>query len=462
MNENHVLGAGQMTPRFWLQRIHLANFRCFNDLSIDFDRHLTVLIARNGQGKTAILDAITILVGTFVGSFYTGRGKGIATSDVTLWITNQNPLSMAPQYSTVLSGEGDICGQMIQWSRSLNSPKSKTTVKDARNLTSIARKMQSEVTDNKVNILPVMAYYGTGRLWSHKKKTERKLFESGFYDRTAGYQDCLDSESSYKYFEDWFRYASKTLAESEYRKKESRVMDVSVGKSSYSGMIDAVRHAVDVCLRVINWSCIRYSFMHQALVMEHPQQGVLEVGQLSDGVRNMIGMVADIAYRMVQLNSHLGADATLLTPGLVLIDEVDMHLHPEWQQTVLCSLSDAFPNVQFVVTTHSPQVVSSVDKDKVRIISQNIDDEFVVFNPVVQTYGRSNADVLQTAMGVSPEVHTRQTDDLRRYLSLVEQGQGEGGDAQKLRGELNAVFGPDHPLLIKADMASRRRRALER
>jgi predicted ATP-binding protein involved in virulence len=79
-------------------------------------------------------------------------------------------------------------------------------------------------------------------------------------------------------------------------------------------------------------------------------------------------MVADLAHRCVRLNPHFGAEAAVRSPGLVLIDEVDMHLHPAWQQSVLAALRRAFKNMQFIVTTHSPQVISTVPARCIRIL----------------------------------------------------------------------------------------------
>ena len=458
MNGTHPNGDGISSDRLWLKNINIKNFRCFDELSIDFHRQLTVLIARNGLGKTAVLDAIVTLFGTFVGSFYNGQGKGIDVRDVRLAITNQIPLEMEPQYSTILSANGEIFGEQIEWSRNLNSPKSGTTIKDAKSLTDIAKFMQLHVTENKPVTLPIIAYYGTGRLWSHKKKTGNKLFKSGFFGRTSGYQDCLDPASSYKYFEDWFQNAAKGVADYRLRKNESRI-DVPI-EERYSELLDVIKQAVNVCLAPMGWRDIRYSFFHQALVMEHADYGLLEVGQLSDGVRNMVAMVADIAYRIVQLNSYLRQEAARRTPGLVLIDEVDMHLHPEWQQIVLGRLMEAFPMVQFVVTTHSPQVVSTITNDNIRLLAKNINNRFIAYPPAARSFGRSSADVLQSIMDVDPLPQNEETRRLRSYLSSVEQDDLNKQEWTQLREELNQIFGPDHPFLMKADMVIRRRRVL--
>jgi predicted ATP-binding protein involved in virulence len=408
----------EQSRRTWLRRIELRNYRCFSQLTVDLDEHLTVLIARNGAGKTSVLDAMAAAFGTFVGSFYTGKRSGIDNEDVRLARTKPELNEMEPQYPSALIATGEIDGQSIQWARWLNTPKSGTTVKEARPLTVIGERMQKQVTEKQTVLLPLIAYYGTGRLWNQKKKTEKKVFESEFYSRTAGYQDCLDPASSYKFFEDWFRYAARADSDLRNQQRERMGARYVEMETAYSPLIFAIRQAVDECLQISGWHNLRWSFSHQAIVMEHVDHGVLEVGQLSDGVRNMIALVADIAYRMARINSDLGRDAAKKTPGLVLIDEVDMHLHPEWQQVVLKTLTLAFPGVQFVLTTHSPQVITSLHRENVRLLDENLSGEEVAAVPSAHTYARSNADVMQSVMGVTPEPVVDETESLRKYMAL--------------------------------------------
>lgn len=448
-------------PRTFLERIELSNYRCFAHLAVPMHPELTVLIARNGAGKTSVMDAIAIAFGTFVGGFLAGTGIGANQRDVRLRLTNPELREMEPQYPLKITAVGMVNGLQITWSRNVNSSKSGTTIKDAKPLTLIGEDLQRAVTDHKPVVLPLLAYYGTGRLWKQKKVTERKAFSSEFHSRTSGYQDCLDPASSYKFFLDWFRYAANANAEALNRQRERNVSQSDLVESAYAGLIAAVRGAVDECLKSSGWQNLRYSFTHQSVVMEHPEHGLLEVGQLSDGVRNMIALVADVAYRMVRLNSHFGADAAKRTPGIVMIDEVDMHLHPDWQQHVLASLRRAFPSIQLIVTTHSPQVLSTVRKEHIRVLGLNVDGEAVAVEPLARTYGRSNADVLQATMGVPPEPPIEGSDLLRRYLSLVEQAPLDDPYIPLWRTELVEIFGVDHPSLIRAEMVVRRRRALE-
>ncbi|MDO5101270.1 MAG: AAA family ATPase, partial [Eubacteriales bacterium] len=181
--------------------------------------------------------------------------------------------------------------------------------------------------------------------------------------RSSGYVECLEPSGSYNTFGQWFRYASESELEYDRIIAEKQLPD----KNPYRDILTAVRKAIIECIGSMGWTDLKYSFAAQNLLLCHPQKGELPLEAMSDGARSVISMAADIAYRMARLNPDLGENVTLKTPGVVLIDEVDMHLHPSWQQTVINDLARAFPLVQFIVTTHSPQLLTSVPAESIRI-----------------------------------------------------------------------------------------------
>ena len=190
--------------------------------------------------------------------------------------------------------------------------------------------------------------------------------------------------------------------------------------------------------------------------MNHDQQGELKVSQLSDGIRNMLALVGDIAYRCYKLNAHLGEAAPRRTHGIVMIDEVDMHLHPGWQQTVLTDLTKAFPKLQFIVTTHSPQVLTSVDASCIRLLRQEVDPETGVQQTVaapvtLQTKGVASSDLLAQIMGVDPIPDVPEARVLSEYHALIQQNLHEGEHGSALRGQLETHFGPDHLAMRECD-----------
>src|SRR5699024_4924939 len=145
--------------------------------------------------------------------------------------------------------------------------------------------------------------------------------------RTAGYEDCLSALSSFTQLQQWMRKASLAVLQQRDQPGYSH--------SNLSERLTGIQHAVDSALESEGWQHFHYSQVFEELAMVHKDHGALPINLLSDGVRAMISLVADLALRCVRLNAHLGAEAPKISKGVVLIDEVDLHLHPAWQQHVL-------------------------------------------------------------------------------------------------------------------------------
>jgi len=303
--------------------------------------------------------------------------------------------------------------------------------------------------------LPLLAYYGTGRLWKEKRLPGKKQ-ATGASSRLSGYTDCLNPESSYRAFADWLRMETMVDYEQQLAAIER---GESVGASIQGRLLRSIQGAVNTVMGPSGWKNIRFSPSVQEVVAEHPGHGILPVSTLSDGIRNMIGLVADIAYRAVRLNPHLGNDAVGSTPGIVLIDEVDMHLHPEWQQVVLRDLKrdQAFPLIQFIVTTHSPQVLSTVRKEHIRILEAGAE---MAPKPRARTFGETSNDVLETVMHTPFRPDLEHVRELDEYMTLIDQGFYKGEAANALRVKLEQVLGVDHRDLLRADRIIRRREIL--
>ena len=332
-----------------INNLYLDNYRCFKEFNIDFHEQLTVLVATNGKGKTAILDAIAVAFGTFVNSTGLARGSVFHRWDVQKIKVRQTQMNeMEEIYPLVLEASGIIDNQSIQWKREFRKPNSATTVKFTKPLISYGQDIRNLVSHGVNETLPLISYYGTGRLWGLKKVTSNKKQHET--SRLSGYIDSLDPLSSYKAFESWYEYICKS--EFEIKMEAIEKEHINLPNNEFTTIRKSLQQAVNHILeKNTGWKNIVYKQKAQAIVAQNENLGELSVTQLSDGIRNMIGLVADIAYRAIKLNPHLD-NAPLQTPGIVLIDEVDMHLHPKWQQTVLTDLTSAFPNIQFIVTTN--------------------------------------------------------------------------------------------------------------
>ncbi|MEN8219173.1 MAG: AAA family ATPase [Pseudomonadota bacterium] len=440
-----------------LNKIRLSNFRCFDDFQLYFHPKLTVLVSDNGGGKTALLDAVAIALSPFVGGFDKGKSLSFSNEDVTLKPVSGESWIMEAQYPVAVYADASLHNdsqfKSVNWHRVRSSEKARTTIKDATIPYNFAKKLQQAVRQGSQVTLPLVAYYGTGRLWKQRKLT--KTTKNQFISRTSGYQDCLEPASSYRVFAEWF--SDITLADlgETYDILERRDTGVKIKEIHWKLKIRAIRQAVDTCLA--EWHSIQYHPSLKEIVVRHPIYGQLSVHQLSDGLRNMVAMVADIAYRAVLLNPHLNEKAAIQTPGIVLIDEVDMHLHPRWQQTVVADLSKAFPNIQFIVTTHSPQVLSTVLPESICQLDWDLTGKPVVRQPC-SSYGAESSRLLEDIQAVSPRPpHNEMSQALSRYFDLIDQDQWESEEAVALRQKLDKWSCGEEPELHRADMEIRRR-----
>lgn len=454
-----------------LDLLRLENFRCFAELDVPLHPQLTVLVAENGQGKSTLLDAMRIALWPFVSSFDLARnafndpGNAIAIDDVRLQRLANGDMARQLPSRVIMTGDFGA-GSVKTWIRYRDREAKATKTKDDGDtgfLRQWAGAVQKQIRDPALPPLdlPVFGYYGTGRLWAQKRLTENlkgkdDTQETDFYVRTFAYLNCLDPASSYKHFKEWFVWAFQSLREQQIRQLEGRARDEEL--QAAEDRIRVVQQAIDSFLHpTTGWHRLEYSVSQdKSLVLSHDIYGTLDVDRLSDGIRSVLAMIGDIAYRCIKLNPHLGAEAARQTGGVILIDEVDMHLHPGWQQIILAQLQAAFPHVQFIVTTHSPQVLSSVDASCIRLLHQATDSETgrslsVAESVRTQTRGVSSADLLARIMGVDPVPGVPEAQMLSDYQALIQQNLHETPVSQDLRARLEQHFGADHPVIRECD-----------
>lgn len=137
-----------------------------------------------------------------------------------------------------------------------------------------------------------------------------------------------------------------------------------------------------------------------------------------------------------------------------------MHLHPSWQQTVLKSLRESFPRIQFIVTSHSPQVLSTVSKECIRVLGE-INGEMIASVPKAFSYGEPSNDVLEAIMGVNPQPPVAEKTQLERLTELVDQGDYQSNEAQRLLHGLRQSLNAAHPQLQKIERSIRRKKFLK-
>lgn len=438
-----------------IHSLSLKNYRCFPEMKspVEFHKQMTVLAADNGRGKSSILDAIAVALSPYSSSshFEHGDTKNIHKTDATLKsvpITDNPNKSLATtesQFPVLLDAEFVLDGLKVNSHLELTSSKGRTKSKEAKSLATyaetLADQLKGEIPANSVK-LPVVGYYGTGRLHAQKRLTEKKKGSSihNPRSRTMGYQDCLSPESTYKYFVEWMARTTKAHIQ------ELDPAYKAADPQAYQQRLDGVRNAIQVVLEGQQWTDLRYSAAEDELTVFDGKKR-LPLALLSDGLRSIIAMIGDLAYRCIQLNPALGAEAPTKTPGIVLIDEIEMHLHPSWQQKVLQQLMDAFPNIQFICTTHSPQVLSTVRPESIRTIHE----DGRITSPTCKTYGAESKRVLEELMGVDsrPALLASQ---IREFERLTDRGDWQSPRYRELNNLLLGELGETDSVILDAQI----------
>jgi predicted ATP-binding protein involved in virulence len=421
-----------------LNQITLHNYRRFEDFTIELHPELTLIAARNGQGKTTILEAIAAAIGPFVGAFDAGKAEHIRRTDARYAVVGYGPEQEQhfPVVLSALASEPDI-----QWQRALQSAKGRTTTKESAPLARWGQSLQAKLRQDARTSLPVIRYYSSKRLWvSHKNTATRAILTES---RTAGYRDCLSSLSSFVQLQEWMKKATQAVVQQQVQH--------GYAKSDLGPRLQGIASAVDAVMGGEGWSGFHYSLIFDELAMAHPDHGALPISLLSDGVRAMISLTADLALRCVRLNGYLGEHAPTESSGIVLIDEVDLHLHPAWQQKVVQNLRMAFPKLQFIISSHSPQVISTVSRNNIRVIFRDSQGEWQARTPTQEVLGLESAIALNDVMGVNPVPPLKEAQLIADYTAAIENNQHDTPTGRALHAELLAIYGASHSVLRDAE-----------
>ncbi|WP_284460673.1 AAA family ATPase [Chryseobacterium sp.] len=340
-----------------IDNIHIKNFRGYADLKVDFKSNFNVIIGDNGSGKTAILEALTVAMGSFFLGIRNVDAKGISSKDVRI---ASYEFSEEYQFPVEIKAEGRINNYKLEWERGLHGLKNRATVKGAHLIKEYAKFLDHSISNGETISLPVLVYYATGRLFNEgyeklnlsQKEDSKKRISSRF----RAYDRCLEAISTHKKFQNWFR-------DKEIARIQKRTEDIAL-RLVQKAIIDNLP------------DCSNFYFEFdpdkaQGLKVEFTDGRVLPFQYLSDGTRNFFALLSDIAYKAITLNPHLKENALLETEGIVLIDELDLHLHPDWQRRIVDSLKNTFPKIQFICTTHSPFIIQATEEDELLIIVNN-------------------------------------------------------------------------------------------
>lgn len=370
-----------------IDRLLVENFKGFVRREFSFHPQFNLVVGENGTGKTSVLDALSIAVGSWFLGLRGYDSRNIRREDIRLQsVTSREAVSWEHQYPCAVEAHGVIRGESLTWRRSLLSPGGRTTYSDARKIKDLASRSDADVRVGRELVLPLISYYGTGRLWNVPREQAQvhgagRLREKP--SRLAGYRNSVDPRLSVSELVAWI--ARQSWVAFQQRGEVSPAFAVV-----RAALIRNVQGARDLL----------FDAKLGEVVVDFGAAGRQPFNNLSDGQRCMLALVGDIAQKAATLNPHLGVDVLTEAVGVVLIDELDLHLHPKWQRRVIEDLRTTFPKLQFICTTHSPFLIQSLRSGEELLMLEG--------QPTAQLADLSVEEIARGIQGVEkPEVSAR-------------------------------------------------------
>jgi len=405
-------------PEIVLKNISVKNFRGFEDVNINFDSKLNVVIGDNGSGKTSLIECIVKILSIFVQNI---RRKKISSKKVFDIYDFRYDSQKTSLYANFSFNKKQIRFTILFEKNNYESPKIiPYGTKDFR-----VKIYECDHYKKPMN-LPLFAYYPSVNVPLDIVNFGDLKKESIDDDIFSSYDSILRK----KYFDfisffNWYRWQENI----EKQIGENFVLNY-VRNAIYSILSDNNARFENLS---INW----LNDPNGEMIISR-NDIVLSINQLSSGEKLLLLLVSDLAKRLVIANPH--KKNPLNGYGIVLIDEVDLHLHPRWQRSIIRQLQKTFPNCQFVVTTHSPLVLSKVKPSQI-IVLRN----FERFDTSSYTYGRDTNSILYELMGVTQRPEEAQN-IIDKIYELIDNKKLE--EAKRLLEKLSEDLGEnDHEIL---------------
>lgn len=355
-----------------IKNIKYQNYKGLKIDELSFNDNLTVIIGKNGAGKTSVLSSIVVALSWIISRLKSEKGKGLYIEDEA--ITNGKSHSKIEakfdcfdSYITIPNESKK--GIQRKYTLDIETIKEYTSNKRA----------EFERTNFKTSI-PTFVYYGVRRAVIDIPLRIR----SQEYTLLDTYKDCTNGSANFRDFFTWFRNQEDI---------ENEHIVIGEVDNSITRDLDTFRNALKLFMPEYNNIHIRRNPLRMVVEKEGKN---INVNQLSDGEKIYLALIGDLCHRLVLANPTL--DNPLQGEGIVLIDEIDLHLHPEWQGSFAKKLPMVFPNIQFIVTTHSPHVLNHIESYLIRKLEN---DDLTIPD---YSYGMPTEIVLKDVMNLSHDL----------------------------------------------------------
>ncbi len=429
-----------------IQQVKIKDFRCFEDLTVNLNPDVNIFVGNNGAGKSTMLDAISAAMYPYISQIQHILGQyhddsPIFKSDLSVKKNTPKNKRIIPQfeasingfpewsieYKNIFSREG---GNIFVDENSIGFDVDFKSPKLIKLIDSINSKYEDK-TQNDSFVLVV--YYKENR--NALIKVKDLLNQSS--DKVEPFENALNAAANYTDSANWF-----FIREFQELREGKKRGDINFELPD----LKQIRRAISTIIAPNARVYFTQTTSAQLMVEWETETGEkidLSINQLSSGYRNMLALVMDFARRLAQANPQM--ENPLEAEAVLMIDELDLHLHPTWQQKIIPDLRKVFPNTQIIATTHSPEIVTTVERHQVKIL-----ENYQIKECPTPTRGRSSSDIVRDVLGL--EKLRPDTEESRTLTALFDAIDNDNlEEAKRLRLKLQdwEHFDSD---LIRADM----------
>lgn len=422
-----------------IDQITITNFKLFKQSEFRFHPSFNLVVGTNGSGKTSLLRAVAVALGGWAHAYIKDDKNRRPIDDEEIReIQIDKRFDKSKAVKVEAHGRAAIVDRFgvskqgsAVWQRHRMEANKQTLTAGQidygngknynLNFENLGRDILEYISNGKSFDLPMIAFYECDRLWLPKDEIKAEDSAVAKYSRFDPYLDCFHTGADHKSLGQWLL------------KHELASIQQKINTPTLLSIREAAKASLEGC------SDLRFDFDEGRVMVEFTDGSAIPFEHLSDGQRTMLGLFCDIARRAALLNPHFGGEASVNTTGVVLIDELDLHLHPQWQRRIIHDLRRTFPKIQFICTTHSPQLIGQAKPDEIIVLDAESGHP-------AQSLGMDSNWILRHIMGSDdrdPEVALQ----LDTIFSLVEKSSFE--EAQKVVNTLRSKIG-EHPDLVEA------------
>ena len=418
-----------------IKDINIVNFKGFQNETVVFNGNLTVVIGNNTAGKTTLLKAIQVGLGAYLQSLKQLPGgapyrRNFSSLDKFMrfdeelrdYIPNdEKPRITINADFPITQSLCDNCPKVsfipVHWYREFAGNYTTHTRACAGELIDAVHQMESLRYDEKQeSVYPLVLAFGAKRTSDSQAKSSSNVKERASRIEKA-YKFALHDKVDFEGAMEWLKHYDKDIKD----------------KKEFEGTREAFFEALQTAIPALSEIDFDNGEIEAVVTVTGHTPSRHHFSYMSDGLQSMINIVSEIAHRCIELNGCLGSNAVKMTPGVVMIDEIDLYLHPHWQKHVLQDLTRAFPMIQFIVSTHSPFIVQSLQEGQL----VSFDDNALTSG---EPFREGLEDITSERMGLQQDIRSKRFNEMVDVATrLFEAADNGNADKDELKAKLNEI-----------------------